>query len=40
MVWRPLRNPEPRMPSYLTVRPDPPRTELRALIEACHTVTD
>ncbi|WP_062994461.1 LysR family transcriptional regulator [Nocardia mikamii] len=40
VVWRPLRNPEPRMPSYLAVRPDPPRAELRALIEACHTVTD
>ncbi|MFF0452004.1 LysR family transcriptional regulator [Nocardia africana] len=40
VVWRPLRNPEPRMPSYLAVRPDPPRAELRALIEACHTVGD
>lgn len=40
VVWRPLRNPEPTMPSYLVVRPDPPRAELRSLIEACHAVTD
>ncbi len=39
VVWRPLRDPEPVMPSYLAVRPDPPRAELRALIEACHTIT-
>ncbi len=40
VVWRPLRDPEPMMPSYLAVRPDPPRAELRALIAACHTITD
>ncbi len=38
VVWRPLRAPELVMPSYLAVRPDPPRAELRALIEACHTI--
>lgn len=36
VVWRPLRNPAPAMRTYLAVRPDPPRAELRALIEACH----
>ncbi len=36
VVFRPLRDPEPVMPSYLVVRPDPPRAELRALITACH----
>ncbi|MEU2870180.1 LysR family transcriptional regulator [Streptomyces olivoreticuli] len=36
VVFRPLRNPAPAMPTYLAVRPDPPRAELRALIEACH----
>lgn len=40
VVWRRLRCPEPVMPSYLAVRPDPPRAELRALIEACHTIGD
>ncbi|WP_025346885.1 LysR family transcriptional regulator [Nocardia nova] len=40
VVWRPLRDPEPVMPSYLAVRPDPPRAELRALITACHSITD
>ncbi|WP_203964422.1 LysR family transcriptional regulator [Actinocatenispora thailandica] len=34
VVFRPLTGPEPVMPSYLAVRPDPPRAELRALIEA------
>lgn len=40
VVWRPLRNPEPVMPSFLAVRPRPPGKELRALIEACHAVGD
>ncbi|MFF4530131.1 LysR substrate-binding domain-containing protein [Streptomyces sp. NPDC001407] len=37
VVFRPLRDPAPSMPAFLAVRPDPPRAELRALIEACHT---
>lgn len=40
VVWRPLRDPEPTMQSYLAVRPDPPRAELRALVAACHTIGD
>jgi len=36
VVFRPLRNPAPMVRTYLAVRPDPPRAELRALIEACH----
>ncbi|MFI1252452.1 LysR family transcriptional regulator [Streptomyces netropsis] len=36
VVFRPLRDPAPAMRTYLAVRPDPPRAELRALIEACH----
>jgi DNA-binding transcriptional LysR family regulator len=36
VVFRPLRNPAPMMRTYLAMRPDPPRAELRALIEACH----
>jgi DNA-binding transcriptional LysR family regulator len=36
VVFRPLRNPTPMMRTYLAVRPDPPRAELRALIDACH----
>ncbi|MGV9674179.1 LysR family transcriptional regulator [Nocardia sp. NPDC003482] len=40
VVWRPLRDPEPIMPSFLAVRPDPPRPELRALIAACHAAAD
>jgi len=36
VTFRPMRNPSPTMPTYLAVRPDPPRSELRALIEACH----
>ncbi|GAA0453318.1 LysR family transcriptional regulator [Streptomyces sp. NPDC046215] len=36
VVFRPLREPAPTMRAYLAVRPDPPRAELRALIEACH----
>jgi DNA-binding transcriptional LysR family regulator len=36
VVFRPLRNPEPAMTTYLAVQPDPPRAELRGLIEACH----
>ncbi|MFD9906478.1 LysR substrate-binding domain-containing protein [Streptomyces sp. NPDC059063] len=38
VVWRPLRNPSPEMRTYLAVRSDPPRAELRALIESCHAV--
>jgi DNA-binding transcriptional LysR family regulator len=34
--FRPLRRPEPVMRTYLAVRPDPPRAEVRALIDACH----
>jgi DNA-binding transcriptional LysR family regulator len=34
--FRPLRHPEPVMRSYLAVRPEAPRAEVRALIEACH----
>ncbi|MFI1801342.1 LysR substrate-binding domain-containing protein [Streptomyces sp. NPDC020379] len=37
VVFRPLCGPAPSMPAFLAVRPDPPRAELRALIEACHT---
>jgi DNA-binding transcriptional LysR family regulator len=40
VVFRPLSNPEPTMPTYLAVRPGPPRTELRALIDACETGTN
>ncbi|KNB54313.1 LysR family transcriptional regulator [Streptomyces caatingaensis] len=36
VVFRPLRDPAPVMRAFLAVRPDPPRAELRALIEACH----
>lgn len=36
VVFRPLRDPAPAMRAFLAVRPDPPRAELRALIEACH----
>jgi DNA-binding transcriptional LysR family regulator len=38
VVFRPLRNPTPTMWTYLAVRPDPPRAELRALIHACHAI--
>jgi DNA-binding transcriptional LysR family regulator len=38
VVFRPLRQPTPVMRSYLAVRPDPPRAELRALIEASRVV--
>ncbi|RJO70624.1 LysR family transcriptional regulator [Nocardia panacis] len=38
VVFRPLRNPEPVMPSFLAVRPNPPRAELRALLSACHAI--
>jgi hypothetical protein len=38
VVFRPLRNPEPLMPSFLVVRPGPPRAELRTLIASCHAV--
>ncbi|HEY3504424.1 MAG TPA: LysR family transcriptional regulator [Actinocatenispora sp.] len=34
VVFRPLR-PEPALHTYLAVRPDPPRAELRALVDAC-----
>lgn len=40
VVFRPLRDPEPVMPTFLVVRPDPPRAELRALISACHAMDD
>nr|WP_276514868.1 LysR family transcriptional regulator [Nocardia transvalensis] len=40
VVFRPLRDPEPMMPNFLAVRPDPPRAELRALISACHVAGD
>lgn len=36
VVFRALRNPTPLVRTYLAVRPDPPRAELRALIEACQ----
>ncbi|HEY4459193.1 MAG TPA: LysR family transcriptional regulator [Pseudonocardiaceae bacterium] len=36
VVFRALRNPTPLARTYLAVRPDPPRAELRVLIEACH----
>ncbi|MEV5505316.1 LysR family transcriptional regulator [Streptomyces orinoci] len=38
VVFRPLRNPTPVLRTFLAVRPDPPRAELRALIESCHEV--
>jgi DNA-binding transcriptional LysR family regulator len=38
VVFRPLRHPTPVMRTYLAVRPDPPRAELRALIEASQVV--
>lgn len=40
VVFRPLAAPAPAMPTYLAVRPDPPRAELRALIEACMSTVD
>lgn len=36
VAFRALRNPTPLARTYLAVRPDPPRAELRALIESCH----
>ncbi|MCK7625265.1 LysR family transcriptional regulator [Streptomyces sp. RS10V-4] len=36
VVFRPLRDPEPLMRTYLAVRPGPPGPGLRALIDACN----
>ncbi|MFF4393031.1 LysR family transcriptional regulator [Streptomyces sp. NPDC001552] len=36
VVFRPLSDPAPVMQTYLAVRNGPPRTALRALIEACY----
>jgi DNA-binding transcriptional LysR family regulator len=38
VAFRTLRNPEPIVQTYLALRPDRPRAELRALIEACQPV--
>src|ERR671928_38126 len=38
VVFRPLRNPTPVMRTYLAVRPEPPSAELRALLDAVHTM--
>jgi DNA-binding transcriptional LysR family regulator len=35
VVFRPLGNPTPAARTYLAVRPEPPRAELRALLGAC-----
>jgi DNA-binding transcriptional LysR family regulator len=39
VVFRPLRNPAPVMRAFLAVHPDPPGAGLRALIDACNTVS-
>ncbi|KUL51429.1 LysR family transcriptional regulator [Streptomyces sp. NRRL F-4489] len=36
VVFRPLRNPQPLIRTYLAVRPDPPSPGLRTLIDACN----
>jgi DNA-binding transcriptional LysR family regulator len=36
VVFRPMRNPEPAMTTYLAVLPDRPRAELGGLLDACH----
>lgn len=40
VVFRALRNPTPTMRTYLAVRPDPPRSGLRALIDACNAILE
>jgi DNA-binding transcriptional LysR family regulator len=36
VVFRPLRDPEPLMPTALAVRREPPRPQLHSLIDACR----
>jgi DNA-binding transcriptional LysR family regulator len=36
VAFRPLRDPEPAMPTALAVRREPPRPQLRSLIDACR----
>jgi DNA-binding transcriptional LysR family regulator len=38
VVFRPLRDPEPVMPTALAVRREPPRPQLQSLIDACRGV--